>query len=213
MSTDTGNVAALPPSYESATSDPDIGITESGPAPSAPPPTAPGPSEPSTSGEPSATVTSKPSKGTESKSNISFEIDSDAIILFIVTLLVFLVIDILFIYTVTGPMFQKMVPQIQGEPLRLRLFPAFLIYLIMTSALFYFVIWPNKGDLSKLDSTDYISAFILGLAIFAAFDLTNLAIFQNYSPYIATIDIAWGSALFAATTFGVSMAQQYILKE
>jgi uncharacterized membrane protein len=123
------------------------------------------------------------------------------------------VLNILSVWLVTGPMFRKMVPQIQGTPLDLRMLPIFLIHLIMASALFYFVISPKKNDLSKLDLNDYVSASVLGLAIFAAFDLTNLAIFQNYSAFTAALNTIWGSALFALTTFGVSMAQQYLLKE
>jgi uncharacterized membrane protein len=144
---------------------------------------------------------------------LKFNIDIDAIILFIVTLLVFVVIDMLFIYTVSGPMFQQMVPEIQGSPLTLKIFPVFLLYLIMSIALYYFVIMPKKSNLSKLDSQDYISALILGLSIFAVFDLTNLAIFENYSPFITVLDISWGSALFAITTLGVSMTQQYVLND
>ena len=147
------------------------------------------------------------------ESGFKIEIESDTLVLFIVTLLTFLVIDMLFIYAVTGPMFKREVQQIQGSPLTLRYAPALLMYTIMAFALFYFIIYPKKTDLTKLDSTDYISAFILGLAIFSAFDLTNLAIFEKYSAFTAVADIAWGSVLFMITVYGVSVAQRYLLRD
>lgn len=160
---------------------------------------------------PPALPTDVPVSDPPSYYKIELNIDSNTVTLFIVTLLVFLVIDMLFIYTVTGPMFKRNVAEIQGSPLTLKYAPALLMYVIMTCALFYFVIYPQRNKLDKLELEDYVPAFILGLAIFAAFDLTNLAIFEKYSAFTAGLDMLWGSTLFVLTTYGISLIHTHIL--
>lgn len=140
----------------------------------------------------------------ENPAFLNIDIDYKNVVLFAITLLAFLVIDILFVWMVTGPMYNKMVPQIQGTPLTLRFLPTIMLYAIMTFALFYFVILPKNGDLSNLNKNDLISAGLLGLVIFSAFNLTNVAIFQNYSPFIAVLDTAWGTSLFVLVTMATS---------
>ena len=69
-------------------------------------------------------------------------LDYDSMILFVVTLLTFLVIDITFISMFSGTLFDSMVNDIQGSPMSIRTGPAFLAYIVMTFALFFFVLNP-----------------------------------------------------------------------
>ena len=162
---------------------------------------------------PPLTSTVKTPETSSQSISLKIDIDYDTIILFVITLLTLLVLDMIFIYMISGSMFQKMIPQIQNSPLVIKFAPAILVYVIMSFALFYFIVMPKRRDLSKLDNNDLISAFILGLAIFASFDLTNLAIFQNYSGFVAIFDILWGASLFVITTYGVSIVHTHLLND
>jgi uncharacterized membrane protein len=78
---------------------------------------------------------------------------------------------------------QKLVLRIQGSDLQLRFAPAFVVYL----ALAYIV----------MQAKTPLEAFKLGVAVYAVFDFTNLAMFKNYSLQFAIMDSLWGGVLMA----------------
>jgi len=82
---------------------------------------------------------------------------------------------------------RKMITDIQGSDLEIRLFPAIGVYILMSFALHYFVI---KQSRSVYD------AALLGLVIYGVFDLTNAALFKKYKFLPALVDMAWGAILF-----------------
>lgn len=94
---------------------------------------------------------------------------------------------------------QTMVSGIQGSKLSVRMMPAIGVYILMTLALYYFIILPKR---SVLD------AALLGFAIYGVFDLTNMAIFKDYNVMIALTDMIWGSILFASSAFIVKMVMK-----
>lgn len=89
---------------------------------------------------------------------------------------------------------RKMVSNIQGAQMNLRMFPAIGVYILMSFALYYFIIVPRRS---------VYDAALLGLVIYGVFDFTNMALFKNYSLLLALTDTLWGSALFAMCAFVV----------
>jgi len=79
---------------------------------------------------------------------------------------------------------QKMVAGIQGSPLRFRLWSAIPVYL----ALGYLL----------LQQTSVQGAAASGLCVYAVYDFTNYAIFEQYPLSFAIQDTLWGGVLFAA---------------
>ena len=101
-------------------------------------------------------------------------------------------LDSLYLKFVGGPVFKKVVKNVQGSELETNMFAAIMSYVLVLFVLFKFII---KGKKSPQD------AFLLGLAVYGIFDFTNLAIFKNYSYGAAFIDMLWGGILFYLVTF------------
>lgn len=83
--------------------------------------------------------------------------------------------------------------------------PAIIFYLIYAAGLVYFVISPaiEQGQ-------GYVHIFLtgafLGLLAYAAYDLTNQAMLQQWPIAITIIDMAWGTVLSG----GVSLLTVFI---
>jgi uncharacterized membrane protein len=71
--------------------------------------------------------------------------------------------------------------------------PGVAFYLIYVAALLVFVVSPGieRGSLSRV----VVLGAFFGLAAYAAFDLTCLALFRDYPVKAALVDLAWGSFL------------------
>lgn len=78
--------------------------------------------------------------------------------------------------------------------------PAVLFYLIYVAALIVFVVMPAI-ERQSLGRAVVLGAFF-GLAAYAAYDLTSLALIRDYPMAAAVIDLVWGSAL-SATVCGL----------
>jgi len=81
--------------------------------------------------------------------------------------------------------------------------PAVLFYLIYVAALVLFVVLPAL-ERQSLGRALALGAFF-GLAAYAAYDLTSLALIKDYPLAAALVDLAWGSFL-SATVAGVVYA-------
>ena len=89
-----------------------------------------------------------------------------------------------------GETAQKLVFRIQGSDLQLRFVPAFVVYL----ALAYLV----------LQTESPVEAFKMGVAVYAVYDFTNLAMFKNYTLQFALMDTLWGGILFALVRYALN---------
>ena len=71
--------------------------------------------------------------------------------------------------------------------------PAVLFYLIYVAALIVLVVIPalERGSLSRA----LLLGALFGLAAYAAYDLTALALIRDYPMKAALVDLAWGTFL------------------
>jgi uncharacterized membrane protein len=76
--------------------------------------------------------------------------------------------------------------------------PAVLFYLIYVAALVVFVAAPAVERDSVGRAVGY-GAF-LGLAAYAAFDLTGMALLKDFPASAAVVDLAWGAFLSATVS-------------
>ena len=74
--------------------------------------------------------------------------------------------------------------------------PAIVFYLIFVAALVVFVVQPAQEKQSLRHAILYGAFF--GLATYAAYDLTNLALAKDFPTIVAVVDLAWGATLSAA---------------
>jgi uncharacterized membrane protein len=111
---------------------------------------------------------------------------------FIVSSILLVLVDAVYLYFIGKPVFEKVVFAIQKTPLVAKMPPAVFTYVLMAVILNYFIISVNKSP---------FDAFILGFCTYGIFDFTNLAIFKNYNFKTAIIDTLWGAILFFIVTF------------
>lgn len=103
---------------------------------------------------------------------------------FAAAFVVLLAVDAVWLFFV-GPTALAMTATIQGSPVAFRVLPALVVYV----ALAYLVQLPTTTK----------DAALLGAAVYAVYDFTNLALLKKYSPAMAVADTMWGGVLFAVT--------------
>jgi len=111
---------------------------------------------------------------------------------YLVSAFTMLALDSLYLSTIGGSLFGKMVKRIQKEDLEINVYGAIGCYILLILVLYKFII------LERRSLTD---AFILGVCVYGVFDFTNIAIFKNYSLLPAIVDTLWGGILFYLVTF------------
>jgi uncharacterized membrane protein len=96
--------------------------------------------------------------------------------------LLLILVDLPWLFLI-GDTAQRLIFRIQGSDLKLRYIPALVVYL----ALAYLV--------TKTESP--MEAFKVGVATYAVYDFTNLAMLKNYTLSFAVMDSIWGGILMA----------------
>ncbi len=110
---------------------------------------------------------------------------------FVLTAIILIAIDAVYLKLI-APFYNIQVKKIQGNEINFRMYSAFIVYIILITGLYYFVIGPNR--------TAKEGAFF-GLVVYGVFDFTNHAILDNYSLPLAIMDTIWGSILCGSTTY------------
>ena len=87
--------------------------------------------------------------------------------------------------------------KIQGAPMRVKMLPAAIDYLLIIGAWFFFI-YQDRAKHSEKETI--MRAALLGFFIYGIFDMTNLAIIEKYQWDLAIIDSIWGGVLFAVST-------------
>jgi len=85
-------------------------------------------------------------------------------------------------------------------------FIAGAFYLVYLAGLVVLVAAPAGGDIGKA----FLLGAVLGFVAYGTYDLTNLSTLQGFTPTIAVVDLAWGTALTAVSSAGgVWLARQF----
>lgn len=115
------------------------------------------------------------------------------IMVFLATLAAFVALDALWISLAAMPMFQGAVGGImRPAPL---ITPAAIFYVIYIAGLMRLAVMPALRERSAKSAA--MNGAVLGLTAYATFDLTNLTIIQGWTPMLAAVDMAWGTAVSA----------------
>lgn len=112
---------------------------------------------------------------------------------FLLRAILIFMIDIPWLYftsATAGEMFRK----IQGHKITLKLVPSIIIYLVLS----YLTTIPKTAE----------SAFLLGLAVYAVYDFTNLATLTHYTTQFAILDSLWGGVLFTLVFYAMKTFPQ-----
>ena len=124
---------------------------------------------------------------------------------FIVVLVILLAFDSIWLGHIQKANFNKLVKNIQGSEIKMRFVPAVFAYLLMGLAIYYFVLPHLTKD--NFNQVSWQKGALLGLVVYGIFDMTNMAIFKNYSWFMALTDMAWGTFLFGLTSWLMGFIQ------
>jgi uncharacterized membrane protein len=100
-----------------------------------------------------------------------------------------------------------LIQQIQGTEPVIRPIPAVLIYILMAIGIVVFAVIPS----TEIESAALRGA-LLGLCMYGVYDLTNYAIFTNYSLEMTLTDMAWGTFLCALGASFAYIIRSYFLR-
>ena len=114
---------------------------------------------------------------------------------FTATAIILLMIDAIYLKFIGGPFYSLAVKKIQKSEIKFRIYSALIVYVLLITGLYYFIIAANKSAKE--------GAFF-GLAVYGVFDFTNHAILENYSLPLAIMDTVWGAVLSGSTTYLVN---------
>jgi uncharacterized membrane protein len=122
--------------------------------------------------------------------------------LYLTTLIVFLVIDMLWLGIIARGFYQKHLGFLLAPATNWA--AAGVFYLLFIVGILVFVVIPglHQGTLTGL----LLRAALFGLITYATYDLTNLATIRNWPLGLTIVDISWGIILASI----VSMASYYI---
>lgn len=109
---------------------------------------------------------------------------------YLISAIVFVILDGTYLNLVKG-YFNKQVKSIQGSDIQMNIVATGLVYVVLIYGLNYFIIRKNKS---------VQEAAALGFFTYAVYELTNYALFKNWSVLTVIIDTLWGTILFGLTT-------------
>ena len=109
---------------------------------------------------------------------------------FILTAIILVAIEAVYLRLML-PYFNSQIKKIQGKKITPRLYSVVIVYIIIITGLYYFIIGPNK---SAKDGAFF------GLVIYGIFNFTNHALLDNYSLSLVMIDLIWGMTICGTTT-------------
>lgn len=97
--------------------------------------------------------------------------------------------------------FNKQIKAVQGSDIKINYVAAAITYIFLIFGLNYFIIQKHRS---------VKEAALLGLVIYAVYELTNLSLLKNWSILTVFIDTIWGAVLFALTTAIVYKIKTFI---
>ena len=123
----------------------------------------------------------------------------------IISSIILLILDIVWLNLVMKKRYGRMIPQIQGSKMALNYYYATLSYAFMIIGLNVFVI-PHI-DKKNLITSSLKFGFTFGLILYGVYDFTAGAVLTNWDFRLALLDILWGGVVFFLTcvlTFKIS---------
>ena len=117
----------------------------------------------------------------------------------IVSSILLLVLDFIWIGGYMGGEYKKMIRKIQGSDMQVNIIYALLSYVLMIIGLNFFVIPNINKDNLFNDSLKY--GFLFGIVLFGVYDFTVGAVLKNWNLKLAILDILWGGTVYFLATF------------
>jgi len=119
------------------------------------------------------------------------------IVLYLSSLTVFLVLDMIGITQMIRPIFERHVGHLLADPLRLG--PAAGFYAAYVAGLLYFVSVPALNADRPMQAL--LGGVLIGLMAYGTYEFTNLATLRDWSWNQVIVDTLWGASLTGVTAW------------
>lgn len=127
--------------------------------------------------------------------------------LYLVSLVVFLAIDMLWLGLVASSFYQQQLGFIMAPVVNW--FVAAIFYLLFIAGILFFVVVPGLES-NSLKHTLLRAAFF-GLITYATYDLTNLATLKDWPVLLTVVDLIWGTVLSVLVSYIGFMAGKRLI--
>jgi uncharacterized membrane protein len=118
-------------------------------------------------------------------------------LLYLVTLVVFFLIDMVWLGAVAKGFYRKHLGAVMSEKI---VWPAaILFYLLFIAGLLVFAVRPGLAAGGPVRALLFGALF--GLIAYATYDLTNLATMKGWPVVVTFVDLAWGTVLGGVVSF------------
>ena len=131
-----------------------------------------------------------------------------AILLYLITLVVFFVIDMIWLGVVAKGFYRKHLGPLMTT--KVNWTAAMLFYLLFIVGLLIFVIRPALAAGEPLNALLY--GALLGLISYATYDLTNLATLKDWPLVMTIVDLIWGTVLGGVVSYVSTLLGMVLLK-
>lgn len=128
--------------------------------------------------------------------------------LYVFTLAVFLLVDLLWLGVVAKSFYQKQLAVFFKD--QINWVAAFIFYMIFIAGILIFVVSPalNKDSLLSV----IVLGSLFGLITYATYDLTNLSTIKDWPMAIVIVDMIWGMVLSCSVSVFSFLFGKHILK-
>ncbi len=111
---------------------------------------------------------------------------------YLISLIIFLAIDLVWLGIVAKNIYQQQLGQLmRPNP---NWYAAIIFYAIYVVGILVFIVYPYQQNLTKM----LLMAALFGFIAYATFDLTSLAVIKNWPLKMTIIDLIWGTGLTSA---------------
>ena len=123
------------------------------------------------------------------------------VLLYIVTAIVFLALDVVMLKKVMYPLFSSNIGPMMLEDLRMG--PAAVFYLFYVVGVVWFVSIPalNVGSIAQA----FFAGAVLGALAYGTYEFTNFATLKGWTAPMVMVDVIWGAVL-TGTSAAVGVA-------
>jgi len=117
---------------------------------------------------------------------------------YVISSVVLLILDFIWIGVFMGRAYHYMIPNIQNTNLKVRPQFAILAYALMVFGMCMFVV-PNVRRGNLIDALVFGGSF--GLVVYGIYDYTSASVLENWDHDLAMIDIIWGIFVYAIAAY------------
>jgi uncharacterized membrane protein len=131
-----------------------------------------------------------------------------AVTLYLITLAVFFVIDMIWLGFVAKDFYRKHLGSMLSP--KINWAAALLFYMVFIAGLLIFVIRPALAQGEPLKAL--LLGGLFGLISYATYDLSNLATLKDWPVIVTFVDLVWGTTLGGLVSLSGALLGRWLLK-